>query len=286
MNKSLLIILILLAAALIVIGGTVFTVDQTQSAVVLQLGKPVIVHETPGLKFKIPFAQQVTFFDNRLLDYDAAPEEIVSKDKKTLVVDNFAKWRIVDPLKFYQALRSERQAQSRLDDIIFAEVRVSLGTHTLIEIVNELRSELMTSITARCNETAMRDYGIEIRDVRIKRADLPPENERAVYARMTAEREREAKRYRSEGEEEAQKIRATAEKERTIILAEAYRQSEELRGNGDAEATAIYAAAYGRDEEFYRFTRSLEAYRRSIKAGTTLVLTPDSEFLKYLRRSR
>ena len=286
MNKSLLIILILLAAALIVIGGTVFTVDQTQSAVVLQLGKPVIVHETPGLKFKIPFAQQVTFFDNRLLDYDAAPEEIVSKDKKTLVVDNFAKWRIVDPLKFYQALRSERQAQSRLDDIIFAEVRVSLGTHTLIEIVNELRSELMTSITARCNETAMRDYGIEIRDVRIKRADLPPENERAVYARMTAEREREAKRYRSEGEEEAQKIRATAEKERTIVLAEAYRQSEELRGNGDAEATAIYAAAYGRDEEFYRFTRSLEAYRRSIKAGTTLVLTPDSEFLKYLRRSR
>ena len=286
MNKSLLIILILLAAALIVIGGTVFTVDQTQSAVVLQLGKPVIVHETPGLKFKIPFAQQVTFFDNRLLDYDAAPEEIVSKDKKTLVVDNFAKWRIVDPLKFYQALRSERQAQSRLDDIIFAEVRVSLGTHTLIEIVNELRSELMTSITARCNETAMRDYGIEIRDVRIKRADLPPENERAVYARMTAEREREAKRYRSEGEEEAQKIRATAEKERTIVLAEAYRQSEELRGNGDAEATAIYAAAYGRDEEFYRFTRSLEAYRRSIKAGTTLVLTPDSEFLRYLRRSR
>jgi membrane protease subunit HflC len=286
MNKSLLIILILLAAALIVIGGTVFTVDQTQSAVVLQLGKPVIVHETPGLKFKIPFAQQVTFFDNRLLDYDAAPEEIVTKDKKTLVVDNFAKWRIVDPLKFYQALRSERQAQSRLDDIIFAEVRVSLGTHTLIEIVNELRSELMTSITARCNETAMRDYGIEIRDVRIKRADLPPENERAVYARMTAEREREAKRYRSEGEEEAQKIRATAEKERTIVLAEAYRQSEELRGNGDAEAAAIYAAAYGRDEEFYRFTRSLEAYRRSIKAGTTLVLTPDSEFLKYLRRSR
>jgi len=286
MNKSLLIILILLAAALIVIGGTVFTVDQTQSAVVLQLGKPVMVHDTPGLKFKIPFAQQVTFFDNRLLDYDAAPEEIVTKDKKTLVVDNFAKWRIVDPLKFYQALRSERQAQSRLDDIIFAEVRVSLGTHTLIEIVNELRSELMQNITARCNEAAKADYGIEIRDVRIKRADLPPENERAVYARMTAEREREAKRYRSEGEEEAQKIRATAEKERTIILAEAYRQSEELRGNGDAQAAAIYAAAYGRDEEFYRFTRSLEAYRRSIKAGTTLVLTPDSEFLRYLRRSR
>jgi len=286
MNKSLIVILILVAALLVVVGGTLFTVDQTQSAVVLQLGKPVKIHDTPGLKIKIPFVQDVTFFDNRLLDYDADPKEIVTKDKKTLVVDNFAKWRIVDPLKFYQAMRSERQAQSRLDDIIFAEVRVSLGTHTLEEIVNELRSELMASITKRCNEAAIRDYGIEIRDVRIKRADLPSENERAVYARMNAEREREAKRYRSEGEEEAQKIRAGAEKQRTIILAEAYRKSEELRGNGDAEAAAIYAAAYGRDEEFYRFTRSLEAYRRSIKAGTTLVLTPDSEFLKYLKRSR
>jgi len=286
MKKSPLILIILVVAVLIVVSGCFFSVDQTQSAVVLQLGKPVTVHETPGLKFKIPFAQQVTFFDNRLLDYDADPKEIVTKDKKTLVVDNFAKWRIVEPLKFYQALRSEGQAQSRLDDIIFAEVRVSLGTHTLEEIVNQLRSELMTSITERCHATAMRDFGIEIRDVRIKRADLPPENERSVYARMTAERQREAQRYRSEGEEEAQKIRAGAEKERTIILAEAYSKSEELRGNGDAEATAIYAAAYGRDQEFYRFTRSLEAYRKSIKTGTTLVLTPDSEFLRYLRRSR
>jgi membrane protease subunit HflC len=286
MRKSAILIIVLGILGFALFTGTFYIVDQTQWAVVLQLGKPVRSIGEPGLKVKIPFIQRVIYFDNRLLDYDAAPEEIVTKDKKTLVVDNFAKWRIIDPLKFYQAMHSERQAQSRIDDIIFAEVRVSLGKHTLEEIVSKKRSELMTNITQRSNANSQANYGIEIRDVRIKRADLPPENERAVYARMTAEREREAKRYRSEGEEESLKVRAQADKEKAIILAEAYKEAEENRGRGDAGATAIYAAAYGRDQEFYRFTRSLDAYRRSMREGTTLVLTPDSEFLHYLKRSR
>jgi membrane protease subunit HflC len=238
----------------------------------------------PGLHTKIPFVQDVILFEQRLLDYDARPAEILTSDKKNLVVDNFAKWRIVDPLKFYKTVRDVRGASSRLDDIIFAELRVELGRHDMVEIISELRSEIMAAVTERSDE-ASRQYGIEVVDVRIKRADLPQENERAVFGRMQAEREREAKLYRSEGQEQALKIRAIADRQRAILLAEANRKSQEIRGEADAQATSIYAHAYRQDEGFYSFMRSLESYRQALDEDATLLLTTDQEYLDYFRES-
>ncbi len=232
---------------------------------------------------KVPFIQEVTYFDKRLLDYDAAAQDVITQDKKTMLLDNYAKWRITDPLKVYQAFQSQRGALQRLQDIIYSELRVELGRHNLIEIVSSTRAELMRKVTARAAEKAL-VYGIEIEDVRIKRADLPDQNQNAVFARMQAERERQAKQYRAEGAEEAQKIRSEAEKEREIILAEAYKESEELRGGGDAKAFRIYAQAYGQDAKFFAFTRSMESYKKTFKDKTTLVMGPDSEFLRYLKQ--
>lgn len=268
---------------LILMGASpFFIVDITHTAIVVQLGKPVRTIIEPGLYFKIPFIQEVIEFDKRLLDYDSEPQDVVTKDKKTLVVDNFAKWRIVAPLKFYEAFRSERIARARLDDIIYSELRVDLGQHDLSEIISVNRSEIMATVTRIANEKAM-VYGIEIKDVRIKRADLPTENERAVFTRMQAERGREAKRYRSEGAEEAQKVRSEAEKEREILLAEAYKIEQQLMGGGDAKAFRIYAEAYGQDPEFFEFVRLMEAYKKVLNENTTLILTPQSEFFKYLQ---
>jgi membrane protease subunit HflC len=259
-----------------------FVVDITQTAIVVQLGKPVRTHTRPGLQFKIPFIQDVTYFDKRLLDYDSSAQDVITQDKKTILIDNFAKWRITDPLKVYQAFQTQRGALRRLDDIIYSELRVELGRHDLSEIVSKTRSDIMAIVTERSNEKA-KTYGIEVQDVRIKRADLPEQNEKAVFARMQAERERQAKQYRAEGAEESQKIRSEAEKDREIILAEAYKTSEELRGEGDAKAFKIYAEAYRQDPGFFEFSRSLEAYRKSLNTGTSMVLSPDSEFLKFLK---
>jgi len=281
-RRMLLNVFFFLVVVLLVLN-TFFIVDQTQSAIIIELGKPVRTITSPGLQMKIPFIQDVVYFQNRILNYDADPKEIITRDKKTLVVDNFAKWRILDPLKFYQSVRDEKEAQLRLDDIIYSELRVDLGTKDLSEIVSGVRAEIMHIVTKASTEKAL-TYGLEILDVRIKRADLPTENEKAVYARMQSEREREAKRYRSEGEEEAQKIRSTAEKERQIILAEAYKTSQELMGTGDAIAFKTYARAYEQDPEFFEFTRSMEAYRKAFKSGTLWVSDTDSEFFKYLRR--
>jgi membrane protease subunit HflC len=260
-----------------------FIVDVTQTAIVVQLGKPVQTVTEPGLYMKVPFIQVVTNFDKRLLDYDSEPQDVITQDKKTLLLDNFAKWRMVDPLKVYQNFQSERGARPRLHDIIYSELRVELGRHDLLEIVSTGRADLMKIVTQRSNEKASA-YGIEIQDVRIKRADLPEQNEKAVFARMQAERERQAKQYRAEGAEEAQKIRSEAEKDKEILLAEAYKESEELRGGGDAKAFRIYADAYRQDPRFFEFTRSMEAYKKTFKDKSTLVMSPDSEFFRYLKQ--
>ncbi len=260
---------------------SVFTVDQTQQAIVIQLGKPLKGIYGPGLHFKVPFIQQVIQFEGRILVYDATPTEILTKDKKNLVVDNYTKWSIADPLKFYTTVRNENGAQSRLDDIVYAQLRVELGQHDLSDIVSTTRGDIMTKVS---KEAAVRakEYGIDVVDVRIKRADLPEQNEKHVFGRMKAERERQAKQYRSEGEEESKKITAKADMERTIILAEAYKQSEQMKGEGDAKAVKIYADAYQKDVEFYEFNRSLEAYKKALKEGTKLIINADSEFFKFI----
>ena len=276
--------LIVVVLGLFLLGASpFFIVDVTQTAIVVQLGKPVQTATEPGLYMKVPFIQEVTYFDKRLLDYDSEPQDVITQDKKTLLLDNFAKWRIVDPLKVYQNFQSQRGALQRLHDIIYSELRVELGRHELLEIVSTGRAELMKIVTQRSNEKASA-YGIEIQDVRIKRADLPEQNEKAVFARMQAERERQAKQYRAEGAEEAQKIRSEAEKDKEILLAEAYKESEELRGGGDAKAFRIYADAYRQDPRFFEFTRSMEAYKKTFKDKSTLVMSPDSEFFRYLKQ--
>ncbi|MEK7237092.1 MAG: protease modulator HflC, partial [Nitrospirota bacterium] len=260
-KQGFIIALLVVVMGLFLLGASpLFIVDITQNAIVVQLGKPVRNITEPGLYVKVPFIQEVTYFDKRLLDYDSDPQDVITQDKKTLLLDNFAKWRIVDPLKVYQNFQSQRGAYQRLHDIIYSELRVELGRHDLLEIVATGRADLMKIVTQRSNEKASA-YGIEIQDVRIKRADLPEQNEKAVFARMQAERERQAKQYRAEGAEEAQKIRSEAEKDREIILAQAYKESEELRGAGDAKAFKVYADAYRQDPKFFEFTRSMEAYK-------------------------
>jgi modulator of FtsH protease HflC len=267
---------------LVIAWRSFYAVSETKQVVVTQLGRPVRLVKTPGLHLKVPFLQQLTFFEDRLLDYDAAPAPVITRDKKNLVVDNYAKWQISDPLKFLQTVQDEAGAQARLDDIIYSKVREQLGLHDLVEVIASKRGPIMRAVIAGSHEASMA-YGITVIDVRIKRADLPPENAQAVYGRMRTEREREAKRYRSEGQEEALKIRAETDKQKTIMLAEAYEHEQAMRGQGEAAAMRVYAEAFQHDPDFFAFTRTLEAYRKSLKGKTTLLLPPQMEFLKYLR---
>ncbi|MFB3146580.1 MAG: protease modulator HflC [Nitrospirales bacterium] len=260
-----------------------FIVDLTQTAIVVQLGEPKRTITEPGLKFKIPFVQEVTYFDKRLLDYDVPAREVITKDKKTILIDNYAKWKIVDPLQVYKSFQTQRGALQRLDDIVYSELRVELGGHELHEIVSANRLVIMAKVAQRANEIANK-YGLEILDVRIKRADLPEQNAKAVFDRMQAERERIAKQYKAEGAEEAQKIRSEAEKDRAILLANAYKISQEIRGAGEAKAFKIYADAYRQDPKFFEFIRTMEAYTKVFATNTTMVLSPDSEFLRYLKK--
>jgi membrane protease subunit HflC len=276
-------LLIVIVAALFGLNLVAFTIGEWEQGVVTQFGQPVRVVREPGLYFKLPNpVQKVTSFDKWLLAYDANPEEIYTKDKKILILDNYARWRIVDPLLFMQTLRTTEEGQSRLDDIIYSELRKELGQHELTEVISTNREELMQLVAQRSNEAA-KVYGIEILDVRIKRADLPPENEAAVFDRMRAERDREAKGYRSEGEEAALKIRAITDLDASRISAGAYEKAQGTRGEGDAEALRTYAAAYGSAQRFYQFTRTLEAYEKSLDENTVLVLPAESEFFKYLK---
>ena len=260
-----------------------YSVPQWMQAIVVQLGDPVRTVQEPGLYWKIPLIQNVLYFDQRLLDYNASPRELLTKDKQQLVVDNYSRWRIRDPLQFYRTVRNEEGAQSRLDDIIYSNLRETLGRHTLREIVNEKRALLMEQVTKRSDEKA-REYGIEVVDVVIKRADLPEKNELNVFNRMRTERERQAKKFRAEGDEEARKIRSESDKRVQILLAEARKQAEITRGEGDALAVKIFADAYGRDLEFYQLVRTLEAYRKSLGDGTTVILSPNSDFFRLLKQ--
>ena len=260
-----------------------FTVNEVEQVVVTQFGQPRDVITEPGLYFKLPDPiQKITVFDKRLLDYDSDADPIYTKDKKILLLDNYARWRIVDALLFMQALRTENEAQARLDDIIYSELRKELGQHNLVEVIATNREAIMDTVTVRSAAAAL-VYGIEIVDVRVKRADLPPENEAAVYNRMRAERAREAKAYRSEGEEQALKIRAETDLEAASLLAEAYETAQGTRGQGDAEALTIYAAAYRGAEDFYEFTRTLEAYESALDEKTILVQPVGTDFLRFLK---
>ncbi|MBW1971889.1 MAG: protease modulator HflC [Deltaproteobacteria bacterium] len=277
--------IIIISVIVIIIGLNLclFVVHQTEYALLIQLGKPVKEVLKPGLYFKIPFIQNVAYFDNRILLVDAAPAEVLTKDKKNLVIDNFFKWRITSPLRLYRSLKNEAGAAARLDDIVYSELRVDMGIHTMTEIVTKYRGQIMKTVTKKSNEK-VKPYGVEIIDVRIKRADLPEQNEKFVYGRMKAEREREAKKYRSEGREAALRITAEADRDKAIILAEAYRKAQTIKGEGDSKATKIYAEAYQKDPEFFEFVRSIEAYRKCLKKKTTLILSPRSEFFRYLQK--
>ena len=277
--KKLFIIIIIAALAFFT---TVYIVDETEQVVVLAFGKPVKTITKPGLNFKLPAPLQVVVtFDKRLLEYDVPPEEVLSMDKKTLIMDNYVRWRIVDPLLFLQTVQAVPTAKTRLDDIVYSELRQELGTHDMVEIITETRDLIMDKVTAASNEESEK-YGIEVVDVRIRRVDLPSENEASIYARMEAERNRKANMFRSEGEEEAQKIRAKTERDKTVILANAYKISQEIRGEGEARALDIYASSFSKDPKFYEFVRTLEAYEKIIDKKTTLVFPGDSKLFKEL----
>ena len=271
--------------AIVILSTSMFTVHMTQSAIVLELSKPKEIITEPGLYFKIPFLQKVRYFSNQLLDNDSKPTEVITKDKKNLLIDNFTMFRIIDPLKFLETVRGENGARARLDDIIYSELRVEIGTHDLHDIVTETRDAIMATVTKEANVKA-KEYGIEVIEVRIKRTDLPPEVANSIFNRMRTERQRIAMEYRSEGKEEATKIRAETDKEKTIIVAEAYKMEQVVRGEGDAMATKIYADAYNSDPKFYAFMRSMEAYKKSLKTDTTLLMSESSDFLEFLNKSK
>ena len=266
----------------ILVLSTVFTIDETRQVVILQFGEPVRIIKTPGLYFKLPAPLQVAQrFDDRLLEYDVPPEEILSKDKKSLIVDNYVRWRIVDPLLFLQTVQTEPIAKTRIDDIVYSELRRELGTHNMSEIITERREIIMEKVT-RQSAIATKPYGIEVVDVRLKRVDLPQNNEQSIYRRMQAERIRQANKFRSEGEEESQKIKASTDKDKTIILATAYKEAEEVKGEGEAKAVDIYARAFSKDPDFYEFYRTLETYKIILDKKTTLVLPTNSKLFDIL----
>jgi membrane protease subunit HflC len=277
--------LVILAVAVAVLGvlasSALFTVHQTQQALVLQFGDPKRAITEPGLKVKIPFVQNVVLLDKRILAFDAPAEEVIASDQKRLVVDSFLRFRISDPLKFYQSVGNERVARSRLASILNSGVRKVLGQEAFSTVLSGERVELMNQINEAVNAEAV-NFGITVVDVRIKRADLPEANSQAIFRRMQTEREREAKEFRAQGAEASQRIRSRADREKTVLLAEAERGAEILRGEGDAQAVKIFADAFGRDIDFYSFYRSMSAYREALGSDeTSMVLSPDSEFFRF-----
>ena len=276
--------LVVVALILAAVSGSLFTVNQTQQALVLQFGEPKRTIQEPGLAFKLPFIQDVTYYEKRVLSLipqDA--EEVILADQKRLQVDAYARYRIEDPLLFYQTVRNERGARGRLEAIIDSSVRRALGRETLASILTGQRNDITRSIGEEVN-ASVASLGIKIIDVRLRRADYPTATSQNIFNRMKSEREREAKEFRATGEEEAQKIRADAEKTRTVILSEAQRESQEIRGAGDSQAIQIYADSFGQDADFFAFYRSMEAYRKSMNNnGTSLVLSPESSFFRFFK---
>jgi modulator of FtsH protease HflC len=261
-----------------------FIVHQNEQAIVLEFGRPEKIITEPGLYWKIPVVQTVDFFDKRILDLDTASQEVTASDQKRLVVDAFARYRITDPLLFYQTVRDERMVRSRLGPIIESSLRRVLGGATFQEVVRDNREGLMKRIAQQVNEEG-KEFGLEVVDVRIKRADLPEQNSKNIFDRMRAERLREANEFRAEGTGAANRIRADADRQKTVIIADATREGERIRGDGDAERNRIFADAFGRDPDFFAFYRSMQAYELGMKSergtDTRMLLTPDSEFFKY-----
>ena len=260
---------------------SIFIVKETNQAIVLQFGDPKKIITSPGFQMKIPFIQNVVFLDRRILSLDPPPEEVIASDQKRLIVDAFARFKIIDPLKFYISVGNERVARSRLATIINSRLRNVLGKQSLATLLSEDRTKQMAIIQEGVNNEAGK-FGIEIIDVRIKRADLPQANSEAIYRRMQTEREREAKEFRAKGAEMAVTITSTADKKVTVILAEAKKNSEIMKGEGDGQRNKIFAEAFGRDPEFFAFYRAMQAYEKALIGGdTSLILSPDSEFFKF-----
>lgn len=281
MNKSIPILLIIAGALLVLAYSTLFTVHQTEQALVLQFGDPKRAISEPGLNWKLPFVQNVTFYDKRILDFDIPEAEVIASDQKRLVVDAFARYRITDPLKFRQTVVTLVGVDARLSTLLNAGLRQVLGKESFFTILSGERSTLMNLIRDRVNNEA-EQFGIEVLDVRIRRTDLPEANSQAIYRRMQTEREREAREARAQGAEIAQRIRSRADREKTVLLAEAKRDSEIIRGKGDGERNRIFAEAVGKDPDFFAFYRSMSAYEKAFKpADTTMILSPDSEFFRY-----
>ena len=263
-----------------------FTMNERQQGLVLQFGEPKRVIKESGLHFKIPLIQNVVRYDRRILEYNLPVEEVIAVDKKRMLVDSFARFQITDPLEFYKTVGNEVNVRNRLNSNVISSLRRVVGRVTLDELLSAERSNIMDRIKIEVNDEAKR-FGIEVVDVRIRRADLPEANSQAIFERMISERVREAKEFRAKGAEEAQRIRAEADKEKTVILAEATRKSEILKGEGESSSIDIYSEAFKRDPEFYSFYRSMQAYDKVLgEDGTTMILSPDSEFLQYLNDSR
>ena len=308
MTRSTTVLIVILLAALVLLGQTAYTVSETEQVIITRLGEPVgepVVEA--GLHFKIPFVERINVFEKRFLEWDGNPNQVPTKDKRFIWVDTYARWRIVDPLLFFQRLRDERGAQSRLDDILDGETRNAVAQHDLIELVRstnrnpedvpieseeesvildtiaqgrqEITREILTTAASR-----VVDLGIELLDLRFKRINYVEEVQQDVFARMIAERQRIAQQFRSEGQGEAARIDGERELELAQIVSEAYREAEALRGEADAEATRVYAAAYNRDAEFYAFTKSLETYEATMDPSTVFILGTDSELLRFLRQ--
>ncbi|WP_137178378.1 protease modulator HflC [Roseomonas sp. AR75] len=271
--------------ALVVVASTLFTVQQTQQVLITQFGQPIRVITEPGLHAKIPFIQSVISFDRRLLDFDAPGEEVILGDQRRLIVDSFTRYRITDPLVFFQTVgATEAGIRARLNSIVTSSLRRVLGNEPLLSVLSTDRARIMDTIQRQVNEEARR-FGIQVTDVRIRRTDLPEENTQAILSRMQSERERVAREARAEGAEVAARVRAGADRERTVLLAEATAQSDILRGQGEQEAIRIFADAFQRDPNFFQFWRSMQAYREAFSQGDTrLLLAPDGEFFRFFRQ--
>jgi len=272
--------------ALLILSGSVFIVEQGNQALVLQFGEKKRIIEEPGLQFKWPFAQNVVIYSKKVLEFEPPPQQVTASDQKRLVVDSFVRYRITDPLKFYQSVTTEDAMTQRLSSLLNGALRRVIGNIVLSRLLSPERGQIMGQIRDSVAAEA-KSFGIDVIDVRIRRADLPSENSKAIYKRMQSERDREAQEYRAEGAEVAAGIQARADKEVTLILAEANKQDQVLRGEGEAESTKIYADAYGQDPDFFNFYRSLQAYRDAFgTSGTTMVLSPDGDFLKYMNNHK
>jgi membrane protease subunit HflC len=265
---------------LVLAYGSIFTVYQTRQAIVVRLGKPVDVITQPGLHFKLPLIDSVIHIDNRILDLESPAQEVIASDQKRLVVDAFARYKITNPLLFFQAVGSIEGANSRLSALLNSALRRVLGENTLTRVVRDDRGALMSKVREQLEQEA-KDFGIEVVDVRIRRADLPEQNSQAVYQRMQTERQREAAEFRAQGSELAQTIRARADAEVTVLLADAQAKADAIRGDGDGERNRIFAEAFGRDPDFFAFYRAMQAYEQGLRGDTRMLLKPDSDFFRY-----